>query len=920
MSRTGFIEKYASEKTLLVWVSGVERLYTWTLDSGSVYKRAVPYFVTGLAQGENALGQVQSMGSLYAGSWYYNSETSVLYVWTTDSGNPQTTKEMIVTYRFFFGNKTTTASWNLEDTGSHVNYDGYIVSTPGYKHKIGVEQDLVSLIGGGDLVLDNTESSFDEIFDTIIFENKQVSVFSWGEGLLFSEAKLIFRGTINQKSYDGKRISFSVSDDLFSLEREISQEVYTDSDNVADSVKGSTKRWVYGRVDGLKLQSIDQIANGYNITGTVSGDVKNRLLRGVGTLFISELSPDDKLTIGTQEFKVSTIESDTQLTLDDIPEFSFTGLSCSVAPEVPVRTKNREFLVAGHATAKLTTTVVSIIQFNRVQLSSTAGIAAGDFLEFATSERIEVKNVAPGNIVVLRKNFIVAPAISSAVIRQPVQKIYVQSEAVPDNAYTINNTPTETTVTLDQSTEFDFTRATSLGIDLEYTNGSRRVEYGGTQNLSEILNPRDFIRPSDLLYTTFYEVLSVGLGYALTGTITVNENSTTITGVGTLFTTELGIGDTVVIGELSLTVDTIVNNTSFTVSALPDFSETSVIGRILSESFIELRTPFADPTHVGPSKGKLPNYISDSTIVSANVLGRTVDNTPTGTWIQTAAQAIRDLITLSGITEVNNQSFVDGQVDNNALVSLAVPLSPGRGLTKIKTVVDLLAKSTYSSITLDNDLKVKYKVLNVQINENPIVIKDEDVIDWRIRTVNRKNVRNVVVNYRHRDVGRYSFESSVKTETYFNDFVDKYIGTNKTNESDVYLYNTDDAKIMTHRIAYYNSLSRTDLVVTTDLRFEGIEIGEVVVVNFARMYKRFGDSASRKKAMIVIGKSVDGSRITLDMTDMGNIWNRSSIITPNTAPDFVSATEDEKLKYGYITDNSGIINDDDDTSNTHLIS
>ena len=108
--------------------------------------------------------------------------------------------------------------------------------------------------------------------------------------------------------------------------------------------------------------------------------------------------------------------------------------------------------------------------------------------------------------------------------------------------------------------------------------------------------------------------------------------------------------------------------------------------------------------------------------------------------------------------------------------------------------------------------------------------------------------------------------------------------------------------------------------ITSDLRLENLEIGDTVVLNFERLYKRFGDSASRKKAMTIIGKTVNGERLIIELSDLGNLYNRASIITPDTAPSYLTADEDEKLKYGFITENNGIINDDEDTANIHLIS
>ena len=72
--------------------------------------------------------------------------------------------------------------------------------------------------------------------------------------------------------------------------------------------------------------------------------------------------------------------------------------------------------------------------------------------------------------------------------------------------------------------------------------------------------------------------------------------------------------------------------------------------------------------------------------------------------------------------------------------------------------------------------------------------------------------------------------------------------------------------------------------------------------------------------MLVSGKTVTGQETTLELSDLGNTFNTSSYITPNNAPDWSAATEDEKIIYGYITDNQGIVDNEEDTAGTHLIS
>lgn len=846
-NRSEFISASSSEKIVLAQIQATSRLFTWSVYSGSVYSRVTDYFVYRLKQDQTPLTQVSSIGAVVAGTFYYDIETSTVYVRTIGSVNPATI-EMIATYRFFYSTVTLNNAWDLQIGSKQVLYEGRISSSPGYKSKVGIEQSLTSLIGTGDLVLENTDGGLDTIFDTLFFENQECFVYNWNRQLAISEAQIIYRGRVTNKTYDGETIKFTVKDQIFDLEQEVPQDVYTSDDNVNINIQGRVKRWVYGKVDGLLAQSVDQVGEGYDITGTVTGSSESTTITGTGTLFLSELSPDDTLTISGQEFTIQSISSNTSLDIDNEPEFSFTDESALVKPSISPNTKNRTFLIAGHAGARLTKQVVSVIQLNRVELNNTEGLVAGDIVEFDTLERIEIKNVAPGNIIVLRQNLILMPSISSDVTRQPIQNIYVNSKEVNSEDYTISNTSTELSITLDNDTEFNLARAKDLGVTLTFTNGTRNVTTAESVDLREVIKSRDWIRPSDITFTTYYEVLSV------------------------------------------------------------------------DETSLKLRVNFTDPTHTGDTQIKSPDYITDETPVSVNVLGRTENNLPDGTWINTASQAVKDLITQLGITNINNASFDETKVSSSQLISLALPVNSTDKLIKTKEAVDLINKSVYGSLTLDRDLNLKYAILQNNVPSDITVIKDSDVVSWKIKATNGQTFRNTVIRYRHKDYDRITETSGSLAASHSNDFIRDYIGTDKTKDFDVYLYNTEDAQIMSHRFSYFNRLGRSDITIETDLRLETLNIGDIVQLELSRLYKRFGDSTSRKKLMIVVGLTKTGESMTIEATDLNNTFNSSSVITPNDASDYSLASTDEKLHYGYITTSQGIVNNDEQTSNINLIS
>ncbi len=846
-TRTQFIQSQASDKVTLAWLEASRLLLNWSVYDGNTYVRDQSNCVVNIHEIANDIDY--SLGtdkdSLTNNQWFYDAAEGKLYVNTNDDLTPNYLG-IVATIRFFFSTQTLHAPLDLE-LGRHVEYSGRISKAPGYKHKVGIDQKLVSLIGSGDLNLINSDGELDSIYDAYIFENHNVTVFSWSPDLPFDQAKIIYRGRVTNKEYTDEEISFTIKDEVFNLLNAIPQGTFTENDNVQPSSVGRTKRWLYGRVDGLECESIDAIGEGYSISGVVSSTAEDSIVTGAGTSFLSELSPGDTLVVDTQELTIASIESDTQLTLDANPDYAFSAASAQVQPERANQYKNREYFVADHACARLEKTVVNAFQLNRVELNNVVGLRVGDFVEFEDGERIEIKRVSTGNVIVLQQNLILLPAAGETVIRQPVQNVYINGVRIFDEDYTINNSSTETSITLDPLTEFNLQRAKNIGIELTWTNASRTLTTVEDVDLREVLRPRDWIRPNNIAYTDYYEILSV------------------------------------------------------------------------DEQSLELRLNFADATITESITAKIVEYVADDTKVSVDVLGRTEDNSPTGDWITTVAAATRDLVTAANITDIDTDSFDQGEIDSKHLISFKIPESPGTSITKVKDAVDKLCKSVNASITLDNELNIKFKVLQVEA-DSPTVIQDSDLSGWSIRAFNGDAARNVVIRYRHQDVDRSSLEEVLLAVTYESPFVKNFIGTNQTAEKQVYLYETRAAEIMAHRQAYLQQLSTSIIELESDLRLENIEIGDTVQLDLNRLYIRFGDPTSNKKLCIVTGKTVDGERITLEVSDLANSFSTAAIITPNDAPDFNVSSEDDRLLYGYITDSRGIIENDENTYNINLIS
>jgi len=124
-NRDEFISARASEKITMAHLHGKKRLYVFSGPTLDIYSKVVPYFVTNLKQDDTDLVRVSTVAEVVPGTFYYDIKSSTLHARFFGDVAPNEV-ETIVTYRFFFASKGLDTTWNLQNIGEHVYYDGRI--------------------------------------------------------------------------------------------------------------------------------------------------------------------------------------------------------------------------------------------------------------------------------------------------------------------------------------------------------------------------------------------------------------------------------------------------------------------------------------------------------------------------------------------------------------------------------------------------------------------------------------------------------------------------------------------------------------------------------------------------------------------------------------------------------------------------
>lgn len=504
-----YANKTRSSKLLLCHVEAKQRLSVFTLDSGTIYKKSVDYFVVNVDEDGTALTEASS-AVLNTGEFYYDAVNGELYVNTTDDTDPKT-HNMVITYRLFFSNMPIDLPYDLS-SGVDVHYEGRLTRNSPINKQLDDEQIGIVLETNSSFSFENRDGYFDDFFDTLIFENNNVSLYSWSEILPLSEKKKLFSGIIKNKTFSESSVSLSCKDSVYSLRKPLSSENFTTSDgDVPERYLYKPKRKIFGQHEQLRCTPVDSILDGYTLTGTASGSSGSAIITGSGTSFLDECSPEDDIFYddGNQvyRFGIASVDTDTQLTLTEALEINISG-TITNNPKLPWRKKNRNWHIAGHKLRAPSTTISYATSSRRFNLTDETDFLDGDLISIAGTN-VFIGTIS-GDFVTLSAAFPSGiPTIGASVTKNPLRRAFLDGrEVFIDRDWSVSNTATDCILQLDALSEFNIAQAVDISLTVDFTASSRSITINGADYTSQ-LSPRDWIRSDDITHTTWYEVLSV---------------------------------------------------------------------------------------------------------------------------------------------------------------------------------------------------------------------------------------------------------------------------------------------------------------------------------------------------------------------------------------------------------------------------
>lgn len=387
----------------------------------------------------------------------------------------------------------------------------------------------------------------------------------------------------------------------------------------------------------------------------------------------------------------------------------------------------------------------------------------------------------------------------------------------------------------------------------------------------------------------------------ITGTISFTSTSRTATGTGTVFSSEVKPGDWIKRSSQSdwFEVLSVESNTSLT-----------------------LRTA-ATYTSSGASDHKKPEIVNnEEVILSCDVLGATENGTPTGTFIKTAAQIVKDLLTAGGLSSVlNTASFTVAQGDSKHKIGMAIPEKFKD--TKTPTLRDAINKinqSVFGSLYQNEDFELEYAIFSPKRALSTTTrFSESDVLDFKVQSDSSRIVKTVRIKYLKKEYDSASLTDSVSAEVTKDSRSATYLaGSTKEQVIETLLVDSGQAQILANRWSFLLEIAAS--VVTIDTKMQGarIAVNDRVELSHEKLYERIGSTLTRKVSGVQAARK-SASDSSLEIEDLSNAFSRCAVITPSTASEYNEASDDEKLYNGYITDQYGMIDNAPGTFGANLI-
>lgn len=887
----------ASEKTGLCTLEAAKQFIDWDTVGFGVYSCVFDFdniMVAAVEANGVPLTEVTSFASLVAGTFLRERVLAPkIYLRLLDSSDPNDSF-IGIRFKYFFSNTGVKAPHDLAD-GEDIWWRPLLTTLSDFRLEVDNKDTQLGLAieGSGVVRFINDQSFWGPIYDNVFFDNQLITVYAWERSLPITEAQILFRGRIQQKSYTPETIQFQAKDilnelrDVFDL-APMSEVEYdnhnfgTISARVNDNQAEAKQRLIYGNARGVLAMNIDQVLpdtpdrrvsfeTGYHRSTDGTFDVTNgsKTVQANGTFRTLDICPGDQILFSNDLEKLYTVDYYTTLSdfllTENFEGATSTTVTARIFPQRQRRTHNRQFIVAGHELSEVSTTVQQVIDGSHFYVADASEILVGDNVLVTVGgtdyDRV-VEAINDTNLITLTVLVSPTPSVGDAVKRPGVQKVYLNSQLlIQGQDYVVDS---ETAIiTLESasgsaglgSAEFNHTKVETFSGNVTFTNG--------------------------------------GLGVSMSSTPHSD-------GEVTSFTTEFRPGDSI---------------------QQPNGTWREV-WYVLDDNLLVLAAPATQTADSENGLRKYVNFFQEGTDkLICDVRGRTHNGLTTGSWLRRAPEIVQSILEEAGLEEtagIDEESFENANEEVPFDVALVVPETLGdKKASSVRDAISKLNRSVFGTLLQNSELELAYSVISA--DKAPLTTFDRsDVVDFSINSDSSKLIKNAVVIYDKREANNTTLVASTKEFSKTSDIGRYLLKLAREFRVETLLIDETAARIMAGRWAFLLELATSRL--TTQMKMQGsqLSVGDPVQVFHPKLYDRFGANNIKRRLGSVSLISRGMTKTTMVVDDLSNAFSRVATITDADA-EYGDATDAEQVISGYITEDSGVLENDPKTFGLNVI-
>ncbi len=379
--------------------------------------------------------------------------------------------------------------------------------------------------------------------------------------------------------------------------------------------------------------------------------------------------------------------------------------------------------------------------------------------------------------------------------------------------------------------------------------------------------------------------------------VVFNNGSRVVTGVGTLFASQL------------LPDQWIRSTAQF------DFYQ---ILSIDSDTQLTLRTAAAY------TESDTAQYIADQAfdegvdVLTCEIIGTTDDGTTDGTLLRTASKIVEHVVDHVGIGNLSASAFARAHEVQPAYLGLVIPDKfTDTRQPKCRDIINRVNQSVFGSLVQNEDFEIEYNILQPKKPSNFLTLREEDILDISVESNNDRVVKTAIINYKFQEYNAQSGIPSVSSMTKNSDIGSWLVESMNTKVVDTLLHVENDARIHASRWAFLLELATNTIKIKTKMIASRLQVNDVVFVEHEKLFERVGGGKRKFAAVQSIKKS--GTNVDIELDDLANAFNRVAIIATTGSPEFDDSNAKQKATNGFITDQYGLINNNESTHGLNLI-